>query len=300
MTQTLTITRGLPASGKSTWSRQQVTDDPKNNVIINKDSLRKMLHDAYWFKDRSTLNITESFVHKSCVSLVRLALEETKNVIVDETNLSDKSYNYWNNLAKEYNVEFIVQDFRDVPLKVCIDRDYRRDKQVGEKVIRDKYNRYIKPLFEDSPEGKQYDINNDINLTKAIICDMDGTLADNSWRNPHDVSHCIDDPIKIQTKEILDYYHNQDYFVIIVSARDEGLAREQTEQWLLNHDIDCEFLFMRKSGDNRRDDIVKHEIFNENIKDKFYIHLVLDDRNRVVDLWRSLGLVCHQVSDGDF
>lgn len=40
---TLIITRGLPASGKSTFARAWVEEDPGNRVEINRDSTRKFL-----------------------------------------------------------------------------------------------------------------------------------------------------------------------------------------------------------------------------------------------------------------
>ena len=57
---------------------------------------------------------------------------------------------------------------------------------------------------------------------------------------------------------------------------------------------------MRKTGDNRKDAIVKREIYETHIKDKYQVDYVLYDRNQVVEMWRSLGLTCLQVADGDF
>jgi len=57
---------------------------------------------------------------------------------------------------------------------------------------------------------------------------------------------------------------------------------------------------MRPTGDNRKDAIVKREIFDREIRDRYRILFVLDDRNQVVDMWRELGLTCLQVAPGDF
>ena len=59
-------------------------------------------------------------------------------------------------------------------------------------------------------------------------------------------------------------------------------------------------LHMRKTGDSRKDCIVKKEIFDAEIKDKYYIEFILDDRDQVVKMWRSMGLTCLQVADGNF
>ena len=57
---------------------------------------------------------------------------------------------------------------------------------------------------------------------------------------------------------------------------------------------------MRATGDNRNDAIVKNEIFDTYIRDKWNVVCVLDDRDRVVKRWRELGLACFQVNYGAF
>jgi hypothetical protein len=57
---------------------------------------------------------------------------------------------------------------------------------------------------------------------------------------------------------------------------------------------------MREAGDKRADDIVKAEIFFRDIAPRWNVKAAIDDRNRVVAMWRSLGLLCLQVAEGDF
>jgi hypothetical protein len=57
---------------------------------------------------------------------------------------------------------------------------------------------------------------------------------------------------------------------------------------------------MRGNDDNRCDSIVKEEIYNEYIKDKYNVLAVFDDRDRVVDMWRRIGLPTYQVYYGSF
>ena len=57
---------------------------------------------------------------------------------------------------------------------------------------------------------------------------------------------------------------------------------------------------MRKADDMRSDSIVKLELFGGNIYDKFNVHIVLDDRNSVVTVWRGIWLKCLQVAAGWF
>ena len=57
---------------------------------------------------------------------------------------------------------------------------------------------------------------------------------------------------------------------------------------------------MRKSGDNRSDAIVKREIYETHIKDRYQVDYVLDDRYSVVRMWRELRLTVLQVAEGNF
>lgn len=41
------LTKGLPASGKTTWARQYQKDNPAT-VLVNEDELRAMLHNSQW------------------------------------------------------------------------------------------------------------------------------------------------------------------------------------------------------------------------------------------------------------
>lgn len=71
--------------------------------------------------------------------------------------------------------------------------------------------------------------------------------------------------------------------------------------WLQKYFLDPHYLFMRATGDNRRDDIVKRELFDAHIRDHFNVRYVLDDRDRVVKMWRNeLGLTVLQVAEGNF
>jgi hypothetical protein len=57
---------------------------------------------------------------------------------------------------------------------------------------------------------------------------------------------------------------------------------------------------MRKTGDSRKDSVVKDELYQEYVAGKYNVFLVLDDRSSVVEFWRSKGFPCWQVNPGDF
>lgn len=86
--------------------------------------------------------------------------------------------------------------------------------------------------------------------------------------------------------------------IIYLTGRPDNY-RAQTEAWLSAHG-QLSPLFMRKAGDHRTDDVVKKEIYEREIAPFYAIAFALEDRSRVVALWRSLGIPCFQVADGEF
>ena len=57
---------------------------------------------------------------------------------------------------------------------------------------------------------------------------------------------------------------------------------------------------MRKQGDYRPDEIIKEELFKQNIEENYYCLAIFDDRDRVIKKWREMGLLACQVYYGDF
>ena len=89
------------------------------------------------------------------------------------------------------------------------------------------------------------------------------------------------------------------YKIILVSGRFDT-HRKETERWLEKHKIKYHKLFMRHADDRRNDSIIKKEIYEKEIKPNYEVEMVIDDRNRVVAMWRAVGLTCLQVAEGDF
>lgn len=134
---------------------------------------------------------------------------------------------------------------------------------------------------------------------KTIICDIDGTLAHMRNRSPFDYSRVNEDTIDDSVACILKVFYEQEYHILLLSGREDS-CRDTTMQWLTDHGIDYNELIMRTSGDFRNDAVIKREIYEQKIKPTCNVLFVLDDRNRVVDMWREIGLKCLQVAPGDF
>jgi 3-deoxy-D-manno-octulosonate 8-phosphate phosphatase KdsC-like HAD superfamily phosphatase len=135
---------------------------------------------------------------------------------------------------------------------------------------------------------------------KAIICDIDGTLAEKGTRFQFDYEKVDQDSVKHAVAETVRLFHKAGYKIVILSGR-EDICREKTEAWLKNNDIPFEALYMRKAKDFRKDAIIKRELYETDIKPKYDVLCVLDDRDQVVEMWRKeLGLPCFQVDYGNF
>lgn len=290
------MTKGLPGSGKTTWAKQYQKKNP-NTVRVNKDELRSMLHNSVHSKGR------ENFVLKMRDHVVVSALAEGHDVIIDDTNLNPIHEQAMQVYAKQFKDTVVeIKDFTDVPIGKCIENDLKRLNSVGSKVILQQYNKWLKPKPLPAPAF-------DPSLSTAVICDLDGTLCLFGDKNPYErdfENDEINTPVWGVLSNEVHLCPGDEYLeattLIFVSGRKEKY-RNQTlqffEKYGLMDDKTC-ILLMRKDSDDRKDSIVKKEIYDEHIKGKYNIKYVLDDRNQVVELWRSLGLTCLQVADGDF
>lgn len=151
-------------------------------------------------------------------------------------------------------------------------------------------------------------------MKKAIICDLDGTLAHLNGRDPYDASDCGNDILNSVVANILYYYRsmrpdssplNPTAPIIILCSGRFDTYRQHTMDWLEKHNISYDYLFMRKASDKRMDAIIKQEILFETIYGELGIEFkdidfVMDDRDQVVDMWRAHDIPCLQVAPGDF
>lgn len=137
---------------------------------------------------------------------------------------------------------------------------------------------------------------------RAIVVDLDGTVAlKHDGRGHFEWDKVGDDYPNWAVIEVVSAVIEKGYIPIYVSGRMEQ-CREHTSTWLYGHGLTtgAGLLFMRPDGDHRNDAEVKLEIFDREIRRKYAILGVFDDRNRVVDMWRSIGLTVFQVAPGDF
>ncbi|ROT31827.1 AAA family ATPase [Micromonospora sp. HM5-17] len=296
----LIATRGLPASGKTTFARKL----QPGVVRVNRDDLRRMLHGERLFTQWA-----EGQVTVAQRAQVEALLKAGIDVCVDDTNLRSRTLRDWAELAARFGASFEVHDFTDVPVEECIRRDAERPEQdrVGEEAIRRLYERYLAgrklplpvPTAEPGAPARVYTPPAG-NAPEIVLVDIDGTVALMAGRSPYDMSRVGEDRPNTAVIAAVRAMHAAGYGVVFCSGRDAS-CRAVTERWLDEHvGVPYLALHMRAVGDTRKDAVVKREIFDREIRDRYRVVGVFDDRMQVVRMWRDLGLTVFQVADGDF
>ncbi len=141
---------------------------------------------------------------------------------------------------------------------------------------------------------------------QAIIVDIDGTLANISHRR-----HLAENKdwgmfFKNMNTDTVNPWCNQiikrfkkDHHILLVTGRGEEYE-VATKLWLRKWGVSYDQIFFRPKKDNRNDSIIKKEIYDNEIKDLYDVTFAIDDRQRIVDMWRSIGITCLQCAKGDF
>lgn len=287
--KTVYVTRGVSASGKTTWAKQFIADqraDPDANdiTIISRDDIRwdimrrRGLFPCWknWkWKD-------EHLVNKKRQELIERAIRNGTDVILCDTNLDDsvqKDVNLFLDAGYKYHLRVF-----HVTWEEALRRDNERPNGVGVSVISRQFQKMYR---EERPDES--------NLPKAIIVDVDGTLAHNtSNRGFFEWDRVGEDELDAAVKSAIEGF--VDTKVFIFSGRD-SVCRKETEDWLRKHNVSYDQLVMRQEGDNRKDTIVKREMFDDHISGKYQVVAVFDDRPSVCRMWRELGLKVFQLGN---
>lgn len=283
------ITVGCSASGKSTFAKDLID---QGWVDVNRDDIRFDKYcfgvrdwDLYKFSKEKENNVTVQQER-----MVDAAHIKGQNIIISDTNINDKTRNFWINRLSNMGYDVEVKYF-DVDLMELLARDTKRDNGVGYKVITDQYARYMKLRHGDNYHKHSDD------LPHVILVDIDGTVAEMQDRKPYDWGRVSEDLPRKHIIDLVTSYRFPDYdtpnrSVIFLSGRD-AVCQKATRQWLIDNvgwAEDC-YLFMRGKGDTRKDTIVKKELFDKYIKGRYNVDYVVDDRDQVVRMWEfELGL----------
>lgn len=291
---------GLPASGKSTIAKEIISQG--NWVRVNRDLLRKMLYSGTKWTGKK-----EDLVIDSEKEIVKVSINKNYNVVIDDCNMSNGHLERWKTLANEMSCQFehrpILTD-----MQTCLDRDLSREEPVGRHVIEQmalQYQRYP-------------------NISKPlVICDIDGTIANIEHRlhfvkKEHSdeimeykkdwnsfFEHVKFDTPRIEIIRILNNFLREGHDFVFVSGRPER-CRKDTIQWLYENVYSRQewtsnkralALLMRPDHDKRPDNELKTKIYQKFLS-HYEIKVVIDDRPRVIEAWKKLGLTVMDVGKG--
>lgn len=289
-TPCLTLMVGPPGSGKSTYAKTLVE---QGFVYANQD-----------LQGRGYLDVLEK------------AVAEGKNVVVDRMNFDKKQRSQLISLARPsgYAIQIVVLHESQ---QTCFDRMIKRenhptikDESSARRALNTFFSKYER--VEDSeadivkriwPEGEK---------PSAIVSDLDGTLCNvdhrlhfirrdgrKDWKGFFDglpgdtVNQWCKDIVKSMSK---------DHAIVYCSGRPDSYMKQTTE-WLGRHemlDFPNSYIFMRNRSDFRDDSIAKEILLDFEILTRFTPYFMIDDRQRVVDMWRRRGYTCLQCAPGDF
>ncbi len=292
----VTILRGYSGSGKSHWANQQ------DALVVSRDHIRQQItHHA----GKTVLdNDGEQFVTKLETAQIEAALKAGVNVVVDNTNLRAKFARRYIDLAVQNGAEWEVKDF-SADFMTCIIRNDARDNPVPTRVIEDQARRFplgTWPVLEPStPKVSWETYERDRSLPEAYIFDIDGTLALlPDGYSPYDPGHYPHDALNEPVAAILEIVQEAGAAVILLTGR-EGTNENHaaTKEWLRENDVVWDELHMRFAGDQRNDAIIKAELFDQYIANRYNVLGVFDDRLRVRRMWYARGVPLFSVGDPD-
>ena len=165
----------------------------------------------------------------------------------------------------------------------------------------------------------------------TVIFDLDGTLANIDVRRDKSLkpNGKLDWDLFASPTSIMDWdtpnapvikmaqmFHDNGFKVVIFSGRNDR-SFASTKDWLRIHNVPFDLLVMRPDkfksdswpialGNPATSDMrfMPDEILKKKMLDTFVdiddVFLVVDDRDKVVKMWRDLGLNTFQVAPGDF
>jgi predicted kinase len=280
MTLKLILTKGLPASGKTTWAKEYIQKYP-DTANLCKDDLRLQF---------AATQKREKRVVKVRDLLTEHYLGDRQSVIWSDTNLNPIHITRATELAAKYQAELVIQDFTHVSLAECIRRDLIRPNSVGSHVIHKMYYDYIAQPAVPPPINPS--------LPNCYLVDIDGTLALNTTRPPFAWERVGEDSLNLAVAEMVrQLAKNQ--AIVVLSGR-SAVCRDLTLAWLEHHDIPHTELWMRPENDQVADDVLKAELYGTQVRDRYNVLGVIDDRPKVCRMWRSLGLSVFQVGNPDY
>lgn len=314
------VTRGLPASGKTTWARQWKAQS-EDRIILSIREMRKNL--CLEIENVQDENIRDKIADLGTIiikDVLTNAMNMNLDICLDDYNLDTQTINViqgiinWNNQKdkKDKNVygeiqqdyQLIIKDFF-VSLDECIKRDSLRKDKIGEYAIRQMFNEHretIQSALTDKIKAMKPKV--DATLPMCMICDLDNTLV-------YQDESPVYSSIMIVNSYISKIESSRGDKVVILTQRDnsqESVSKTRELLYKLFPEISQDnFLLLTtiegekmKDGMTQAEEILKERLFNAHVLGKFNVDFVLEDSQSCVQMYRQKGLEVLQVNDGCF
>lgn len=312
--QYLVATRGMSGSGKSTWARAWVAEDPVNRRRVNRDDIRSALFTVPQYSPSE-----EKLVTKVAHEALESFLGDGYSVVLDNTHLQTRYLRELFGYAVERDIPFIVMSFEilfDEAVSRVVSRAAMGGLEVSEEVLQKQWKQFTRNgKLSKLPEvlevlssqkasnalDKVEPYVRNVELPSAFLVDVDGTLMDmGGRRGPYEYDKVLlDTPIQPVVEVVL-ALQKAGHAIIIMSGREDSCAADTLSQ-VEATGIQVAALHMRATGDQRQDAVIKAELFDSHIRNKWNIVAVLDDRQQVVDMYRDrLGIHVLQCAEGNF
>lgn len=283
--QTIIICQGLPASGKSKWAREYQSTH-LNFYHIEVSYYLKQVEPDY--KKRFSKSAYKK-AYQVADELLYNLVEMNKDVIYDDINLDPVRLEQIKNVIAQamgtdpYDLQV---KFFDVDVNEAVRRDAGRELgvKVGKNRIIDLWRMYLEP--------KPVVYRPSVVKPKAVIVDLDGTLATFWRKSPYDRDFA-DDDVNTTLLYLLDILYEKGFTILFTTGRSEEFessTRKFLAQCGFTSNVQNWKLLMRETGDNRPDFEVKADLYRMEIEPEYSVMCAFDDRPQVKKLWVSLGI----------
>ncbi|MDD7969057.1 AAA family ATPase [Actinomycetospora lemnae] len=288
------MTRGLPASGKSTWARALVAARRPGSILrVNRDDLRRSMVDPAY---AAPVDAVERRISAAEWRLVRGALLDGVDVVVDATNLRAGPARRWLALAAACGADVHVEDVV-ADLEECVRRDAARPavERVGEEHLRDLAARFLDPAT-----GRPAPLEEPARLSSAggapyrpvpgtppaVLVVVEGITDPDG--EPVDAAVAV-------VRALAEAGHR----VIACSPRPEE-DRAVVASWLARHvAVAVEALLLRPVRDRRADGTALLALFDAHVRDRYTVTAVVEGRPRAARVWAGVGLAVVGVAPGE-
>ena len=298
---------GPSGSGKTTFATEFVKKN-KHWVRVNRDDIRRnilgVLDQTYYQGNNASM---EKHINVLQDEQIRYWLHQGMNVLIDNTNLKPS---YINHYHEEFgHMAEITYHILNTPLDVCKQNVIQRDGNINTDYINKQYESFVKISEQlNSPQLPAYQkfYSRDKKLKKAIVVDIDGTIADcTGIRSPYDGDSLHKDrpilPVRLMLNRMKGSLLKQllDPVTIIYLSGREDKWKDGTIKWIKDNNFPFDgHIYMRTTNDLRKDSTVKQELYYNFVYPYFDTQFVVDDRLQVCHNWYKMGLFVMNVNQG--